>query len=100
MFIYLFICWLICFNTHLFTFVYIICVNNPCLNFIVNLCLKNKYKKTKHSRRMGIEKNLEFVYLTAHLPHFLKHIFFGHVVKDHFDNGSGNPLPLFHWLLF
>ena len=40
--IYLFICWLVCFNTHLFTYVYTICVNNPCLNFIVNLCLKKK----------------------------------------------------------
>ena len=40
--IYLLICWFVCFNTHLFTYVYNICVNNPCLNFLVNLCL-NKY---------------------------------------------------------
>ena len=51
--IYIFIYLLVCFNTHLFTYVCTICVNNPCLNFSVNLCLKKKinnimFKKLKY----------------------------------------------------
>ena len=60
----LYICWLICFNTHLFTYVYTICVNNPCLN-----CFKKEKKLIKTNNNKARNPHVGHMHLQRGSEH-------------------------------